>query len=518
MCIRDRDSTGKVLEGAKFELYRKADDIYSKDTLIATATSDENGHVRFEGLPVSGKYYIKEVSAPEGYVAFEGAVDIDDLLNNDYKDDNQIIVINKKLMNLEVNKEWKDSNNNSIEAPVKEIQVQLYKNNKKFGEPVKLDSSNNWRYIFEKLESHDPETFEEYQYSVKELYGDEEVEAGTWIKFGNYNFVNSYSEVKDGIITITNTREELIYIEGSKTWVDNNNQDGLRPDSITIKLLANGEIVETKEVTAKDNWSWTFTGLAKYADGKEIEYTISEDPVAGYVTKIDGYNVTNTRTPETTELSGTKTWVDKNNQDGLRPESIKINLLANGKIVETKEVTAKDNWSWMFTGLAKYENGKTIEYTITEDLVSGYETKVDGYNVTNTHEPERVEIAGTKTWVDNNDQDGLRPESIKINLLANGKIVETKEVTAKDNWSWTFTGLAKYENGKAIEYTITENPVKGYVTKVDGYNVTNTHEPEKPRVPKTGARMNTGIFAGALLVASGSLFLIRKKKDDEIIL
>ncbi|WP_297377198.1 Cna B-type domain-containing protein [uncultured Helcococcus sp.] len=478
LLILKKDSTGKALKGAKFELYRKADDIYTKDTLVATAISDENGHIKFEGLPVSGKYYIKEVSAPDGYLAFEGKVDIDDLLNNDYKDENQITVINKKLMNLEVKKDWKDSKGEILEAPVDKISVQLYRNDEKIGEPISLESSNNWTYKFENLESHNPETFEEYKYSVKEIYEDKEVEAGTWIKFGNYNFVNSYSEISEGTITITNTREDLIEIEGSKTWDDKNNQDGIRPNLIKVNLLANGEIVETKEVTAEDNWTWKFTGLAKYAKGEEIKYTISEEPVKGYETTVDGFNVTNTHKTETIEIEGSKTWEDKDNQDGKRPESIKINLLANGEVVETKEISAKDKWTWKFTALPKYASGQVIEYTITEDPVEGYETTVDGFNLTNTHKPETIEIEGSKTWDDNNDQDRIRPESITITLLGNGKKVVEREISIKDNWSWKFVDLPKYAEGKEIEYTIAENKVDGYESKIDKFNVTNTHKPE----------------------------------------
>lgn len=58
------------LSGAKFELY-KAD----KSTKIATATSDENGLVKFMNndsntqIPLAaGTYYVKETVAPEGYV------------------------------------------------------------------------------------------------------------------------------------------------------------------------------------------------------------------------------------------------------------------------------------------------------------------------------------------------------------------------------------------------------------------------------------------------------------------
>ena len=85
-------------------------------------------------------------------------------------------------------------------------------------------------------------------------------------------------------------------------------------------------------MTAENGWKWSFTNLDKYAQGKEIVYTIEEDEVENYIAKVDGFNVTNTYVPETIdEIVGSKTWDDNGNQDGKRPESITIRLLANGK-------------------------------------------------------------------------------------------------------------------------------------------------------------------------------------------
>ena len=55
-----------------------------------------------------------------------------------------------------------------------------------------------------------------------------------------------------------------------------------------------------KEITATDNWQASFTDLPVYKEGKKIAYTITEDPVAGYTTNIDGFTVTNRHTPPTT--------------------------------------------------------------------------------------------------------------------------------------------------------------------------------------------------------------------------
>ena len=93
---------------------------------------------------------------------------------------------------------------------------------------------------------------------------------------------------------------------GVKTWDDNNNQDQKRPDKITIRLLRNGVNTQTKEITAADNWAWSFNNLPKKVNGTDIVYTISEDSVAEYSTTIDGYNVTNKRTPDKTSVRVTK--------------------------------------------------------------------------------------------------------------------------------------------------------------------------------------------------------------------
>ena len=180
------------------------------------------------------------------------------------------------------------------------------------------------------------------------------------------------------------------------------------PSSITVRLFADGTEVTSKIVTANDNWSWSFTGLDKYNSGTEIVYTISEDTVADYTTVVDGYNITNTHTPEKISISGSKTWDDADNQDGKRPESITVRLFADGTEVTSKTVTANDNWSWSFTGLDKYNSGTEIVYTISEDTVADYTTVVDGYNITNTHTPEKISISGSKTWDDADNQDGKR--------------------------------------------------------------------------------------------------------------
>ncbi len=324
-------------------------------------------------------------------------------------------------------------------------------------------------------------------------------------------------------------KEKSIYIDvsGSKTWDDANDQDGARPDSITIRLWADGTEVDSKTVTPDNdgNWAWSFTGLNRYRDGGvEIVYTVTEDAVDGYDTEVSGYDVTNSYTPETVNIKIEKKWIDVNNQDGLRPESITINLLADGTKVDSATVTADDGWAWSFTGLNRYRDGGVeIVYTVTEDEVDGYDKPEysSGENntlfVTNCHEPAVIEIFGTKTWEDEDNVYDTRPDSITIRLWADGKEIASKEVTGKDGWSWSFTGFPKFKDGKEIKYTVTEDAVAGYTSDItgdqaSGYVVTNTYTP----VPPTGDNFKPMIWITVMIISLILIVILNVYKNEYI--
>ena len=110
----------------------------------------------------------------------------------------------------------------------------------------------------------------------------------------------------------------------------------------------------------------------------------------------NGFTITNTHVLETTDISGTKTWDDADNQDGMRPQSITVNLLADGQKVAEKQVTEADGWAYSFTGMTKNKAGQAIDYTVTEDAVEGYAATVAGFDITNTHVPGTVDVTVSK--------------------------------------------------------------------------------------------------------------------------
>ena len=454
LTINKEDESGAPLANAVFSVIRK-----STNGVVGTITTSPDGKGTIYGL-LKDDYIIRETSAPSGYtLAKDVTVSADSF---DSKGATATITDKKAVTTVSGTKTWKDNDDQDGKRP-DSIKVNLLANGKVV-QIKTVTASDNWKYSFTNLPEF--ENGQKITYTVTE------------------DAVAGYTSTIDGYNITNNHTPATVKVSGTKTWNDNNNQDGIRPSSITVNLLANGQQVASKTVSASDNWQYSFDNLAAYANGKKITYTVTENAVAGYTSTVDGYNVTNNHTPATVKVSGTKTWNDKNNQDGIRPSSITVNLLANGQQVASKKVSASDNWQYSFDNLAAYANGKKITYTVTEDAVAGYTSTVDGYNVTNNHTPATVKVSGTKTWNDKNNQDGIRPSSITVNLLANGQQVASKTVSASDNWQYSFDNLAAYANGKKITYTVTEDAVAGYTSTVDGYNITNTHNPTTPKKPQ----------------------------------
>ena len=349
----------------------------------------------------------------------------------------------------------------------------------------------------------------------------------------------------DGISVFISNKFGGTSVSGEKTWDDNNDQDGKRPSKITVilKKTVNGQTSEVKRQDVTPNsegkWKYEFTNLPLYQDGKPITYSVDEVDVPGYTkettatitTNGPDYNLKNTHKPEKRTIEGQKIWNDNNNQDGKRPTSIKVKLYKkvgnnNQEYVTEKVVTegADKAWKWKFENLDKYENKQEIQYTVEEVVVAnGYAGVVTGsmaagFKITNSYTPEAVNVQGTKTWNDANNQDGKRPDKIKVilNKTVDGKTskVAEKEVTAKDNWNYEFTNLPKYENGKVIKYSIDEVDVPGYEKSIKGYNLENKYIPPKPKLPKTGSAPSEVGGLGVLGLLAGYVLIRRKNKAN----
>lgn len=199
-------------------------------------------------------------------------------------------------------------------------------------------------------------------------------------------------------------------------------------------------------------------------------------------------------------LTVTKKWNDNDNADSMRPSSLQVRLVANGvKTEHTAELNAENGWQHTFTDLDSADSfGNAIRYAVAEENASSdYRASqseeitqtekphcvvTDAFELTNTYEPQLTTVAGTKIWNDDDNAAGKRPDSIEVNLYADGKLAQSKKVRGGENdtkWSFSFEGLRL--NGAPdtpIRYTVDEQYVAGYDTVVDeDGNITNTYDP-----------------------------------------
>ena len=422
-----------------------------------------------------------------------------------------------KEIDYKVTKVWKDANNQDGKRP-ESVTVQLYK---KVGnaDPVAVEGKkltltakdktddNTWVASFTNLPQY--EAGKEIAYSIKEV----DVPAG-------------YEASVTGQVVTNTYNPETIVLSGTKVWKDNNNQDGKRTTSVKVQILNGEKVVQEIEVSEKTGWKFESKKLPKYENGKEIKYTVKETAMTEYKATIttdkDGkYTITNEHTPEKTAVKGHKIWKDEDNKDGIRPASITVKLLADGKETgQEATATAETGWKYEFTNLDRYQNGKPIEYTVKEvGVPTGYTATETGMNVTNTHTPEKTSVKGKKIWKGDENHKDARPASITVKLFANGKDTgKTAIASEASGWTYEFTDLDRNQDGKEITYTIDETELpKGYTKAVDGYTITNTYTPEKPgpkpKLPNTGEKAsNVAVVAGlALMAVTGGLYFVSRK-------
>ena len=150
----------------------------------------------------------------------------------------------------------------------------------------------------------------------------------------------------------------------------------------------------------------------------------------------DGFVITNKNLAKT-EVPVEKKWI------GKAVNEIEVKLLANGKEVQTAKLNEGNSWKHTFKDLPVYDdNGKEIEYTVKETKVEGYESKIegnvkDGFVITNKN-LAKTEVPVEKKWL------GKAVNEIEVQLLANGKEVQSAKLNEANSWKHTFKDCLLY--------------------------------------------------------------------------
>ena len=438
----------------------------------ATITAANNWKYTFSKLPK----FFNEGTQIEYTLAEDAASGYSNVIE---KKDNYTFVLTNKYspatVDIPVVKKWNDDNDRDGARP-ESVNIVLNGSDGKLYTGT-LSAENGYTYVFQSVPKfHNSGTLISYTIAEEKVTG----------------YTTEVAKDSSGYkFTLTNTKSiETVTKTVSKVWEDSNNQDGLRPSAITVILTGDDGSRYLKSVSAAENWTTTFENLPKNQNhGQSIQYTVSEAFVSGYTDEVtqngNNYTITNTHMPATTELFVTKTWKDNGNNDGMRPDEITVTAHGSDGRSYAKKLNTDNQWSVMFSNLPKYANGKTIDYTLTEEAVPGYTSSITrngkSFTLINTHVDETKNITITKAWNDENNQDGLRPKSITAVVNGSDGSARFVQLFESQNWTTSLNNLPKYKNSTEVQYTVKENAISGYETEIkqtgDSYTITNTHAP-----------------------------------------
>ena len=236
-------------------------------------------------------------------------------------------------------------------------------------------------------------------------------------------YKNEYSAV---------TNKKLTKVVLQKIWDDENNV-GNRPKSITIRAT-NGSQTKDYTLTAENNWMIETDIPVEEIDDWEFEELSFNGS--------DKYNTSQKKDPETNVITFTnklkkvyknfvvqKVWDDGDDQDGIRPESVKVNLYRNGKYFDSTELNESNNWkdNTKFRRLDA-ENDEGVEYT--------YEIKEESTDLINGNSKTGYEISYAEE--DQTDTDGTAYTNVAItntHVPGKSKIVIHKKIDGDVNWN-----------------------------------------------------------------------------------
>lgn len=361
------------------------------------------------------------------------------------------------------------------------------------------------------IEIKAPEGYEmaEDEFNRQVTFTVDDKTAGVWVLFQNKK------------------AEETITLDVTKTW--KNDDETQRPSKVTVSLYADGEYDSEYVLVDEEDWKLTLTDLPKYNSlGEEIKYTLKEESVLGYTSEVTYSDteiiIVNTKEipqtplePATVKLSIEKQWklYEKSTQE------VVVDIHADGVLVRTVKLNEGNNWKVDITDLPVQESvtsKEPIKYEITERVIDGFKSEItgtvkDGFVVVNTEVVPMVPMEPATTSVKVEKQWKLlekEKQEVTINLLGDGKVVDTVKLNEGNDWKHEFTGLLVQESvasEKGIEYTVEELPLDGFQVEItgtatEGYVIVNT-EVVPPKVCDAFTVVGDETTAGAIVTIEG---------------
>ena len=265
--------------------------------VFRTAQLDaSNGwYFRFDKLP-DAKYTVKEIS-PEGYSASYQRANgsLYTIINTigSGADEPPPTPVHPSYTDISVKKVWDDKENADGSRP-SSVTVDLIKDGEKYAS-AQLSEENGWQHRFSDLPKSSV-------YSVYEQTAGKYGVAYSGSAAEGYVITNTYPAENPVNEPPEPTSPTAVDIPVEKLWNDGDNEEGIRPQSVTVKLIRDGSVYRELELSEDGGWSGVFAGVP--SDGS---YTILEDAVSGYSVVYaqsgnSGFTITNTASIGTTDI------------------------------------------------------------------------------------------------------------------------------------------------------------------------------------------------------------------------
>lgn len=360
-----------------------------------------------------------------------------------------------------------------------------------------------------------------------------------------YHFIN----VLTGTVTISGQKIWNGGVEeGALTLKLERRLSGSTDETAWTEVTVTGQPTWVKN---GNTWTYTYTDLPKYnEDGVLYEYRVRENPVPdGYEdgyrdgtavdtpdipshpdTPVDGLTITNYKDGS---LTVSKT-VSGNRGDQNKDFTFTVKLTGSSSagtaasdVDDSFNTTKTDADGNATPGTIIFTDGVSGEFTLKhgesitiQGLPAGIGYEVvekemdqNGYRTSGTGwtgeipaggtasaafenyrhdsgggDDDRIDLTGTKTWVDDGENDSARPVSITLYLFRQISGGPEERVYAQPTWvkngnTWTYTFHdlpEEDENGNKYTYFVQEKVPEGYQPTYDGNNITNRKSDTPP--------------------------------------
>ena len=277
--------------------------------------------------------------------------------------------------------------------------------------------------------------------------------------------------------TFTSVLQDNLDIQIIHIWDDGDDHFELRPEKVNYKLLKNDTEVDSKEASGDNDWQTKVTNLHM---PDKSQYSVPTPEIENYTTTAefdpDTMTYTFTSVLDLVPVNIKHVWDDGDNELESRPDEVNSALTRNDETEATHDVDTEENED-EFT-IAQIPPVLLDEYIAKLSPIDYYNTEVEYDPDTNTYifvsSLKPTEIRVRNIWVDNSDEQHLRPDTLEFNL----RYAETQEAsrsidTEADDDSFTFEDLLEF---KAKDYDVVlAKAVDGYETAVEFNRDTKTY-------------------------------------------